>query len=59
VETTFEKHYDATYKLCYYFNPFTQESRWEEPPEGSIIIDKTMKKEVLDYEAHKKKMEEL
>jgi Torus domain len=29
------------------------------PADGSTIIDKTVKKEVLDYEAHKQKMEEL
>jgi len=59
VETTFEKHFDPNQKLHYYFNPSTQESCWEEPPVGAIIIDKTIKKEVLDYEAHKQKMEEL
>jgi hypothetical protein len=59
VENTFEKHFDPNHQRPYYYNPFTQESLWEAPPEGATIIDKTVKQEVIDYEAHKLKMEEL
>jgi len=59
VQNTFEKHFDQNHQRPYYYNPFTQESFWEEPPEGAIIIDKSIKQEVIEYEAHKQKMEEL
>jgi hypothetical protein len=41
-----EKHFDTTYNREYYFDPKTQESLWE-LPEGSEIIDKTSRKEII------------
>ena len=41
-----EKHFDTTYNREYYYDPKTQESLWE-LPEGSKIIDKTSKKEII------------
>jgi hypothetical protein len=45
VEQVYEKYFDETYQMHYYYNPFTKESVWELPvfSSGAVqIIDKTV-----------------
>ena len=59
---TYEKYFDSSNKLHYYFNTETQQSVWE-LPEGCTVIDRTAKKpedstEVSAYKAHLKQVEQ-
>lgn len=60
-----EKYFDPTHKVPYYFNPDTEESVWE-PPKDANIVDKISEepavskdKEISDYLAHQKAIDEL
>ena len=52
---TFEKYYDATHKLDYFYCVESGDSLWE-LPEGAVVVDKTEKedKEPVDQVAQYK-----
>ena len=64
VQNVFEKYFNEEYQREYYYNPFTQESKWE-MPENSTIIDKTeaakvaVVDEVQEYKDRMARLEKL